>query len=174
MKTCIESALAEQDSCGGIITCCIYNPPLGMGEPVFDKLEALLAHAMLSIPSTKGFEIGSGFEGAKMRGSKHNDMFVADAATTSSSSSPSPPSTTSTTTPSPPPPSSPSTHPASLSLPLVHHRLTTATNYSGGIQGGISNGETIIMRIAFKPPATIGQAQETVDFNGMNRLISII
>ena len=99
--------------------------PAGLGEPVFDKLEAQLAQAMLSIPATKGFEIGSGFAGARMRGSRHNDPFV-----------------------------------------LKGGRLGTVTNHSGGIQGGISNGEPILFRVAFKPPATIGLAQETVDFDG--------
>jgi len=88
---------------------------VGLGEPCFDKLEAKLAHAMLSIPATKGFEIGSGFEGVKMRGSAHNDAFV-----------------------------------------QKEGRLGTASNRSGGVQGGISNGEDIVVRVAFKPPATIG------------------
>ena len=101
------------------------NVPAGLGEPVFDKLEALLAHAMLSIPATKGFEIGSGFAGVEMRGSVHNDPFV-----------------------------------------VKDGRLGTTTNFSGGIQGGISNGEPIVFRVAFKPTATIGIAQETVDFQG--------
>jgi chorismate synthase len=99
--------------------------PAGLGEPCFDKLEAKLAHAMLSIPATKGFEIGSGFEGTKMYGHQHNDAFV-----------------------------------------QKDGRLGTATNYSGGIQGGISNGEPIYFRLAFKPPATIGQAQETSTYEG--------
>jgi chorismate synthase len=92
---------------------------------VFDKLEAKLAQAMLSIPATKGFEIGSGFSGTQMRGSIHNDPFT-----------------------------------------MKGNRLGTRTNHSGGIQGGISNGEPIIFRVAFKPPATIGQAQNTSDFGG--------
>ena len=113
------------DSVGGVVSCVIRNVPTGLGEPVFDKLEAALARAMLSIPATKGFEIGSGFAGARMRGSAHNDPFVRKG-----------------------------------------DRLGTRTNFSGGIQGGISNGEPIRFRVAFKPPATIGRAQETADFEG--------
>jgi len=113
------------DSVGGVVTCVCRNVPVGLGEPVFGKTEALLAQAMLSIPATKGFEIGSGFSGARMRGSRHNDPFV-----------------------------------------LKNGRLGTRTNRSGGVQGGITNGEPIIFRVAFKPPATIGQAQETADFEG--------
>jgi chorismate synthase len=97
----------------------------GLGEPVFDKMEARLAQAMLSIPATKGFEIGSGFSGTRMPGSRHNDPFVQKG-----------------------------------------DRLGTKTNYSGGVQGGISNGEPIVFRVAFKPPATIAQPQETADFDG--------
>ena len=154
MQKCIEQALSEQDSLGGVVTCVVNGMPVGLGEPVFDKLEAMMAHAMLSIPSTKGFEIGSGFEGAKMRGSAHNDMFVATASSSSSGpvSSPSP---------------SPNPSPSSPLLANTHaFTLRTATNRSGGIQGGISNGEPLVMRIAFKPPATIGVAQGTVDFEG--------
>lgn len=106
--------------------CVIRNPPPGLGEPCFDKLEAKLAHAMLSIPATKGFEIGSGFQGAKMHGSQHNDMWVAKEG----------------------------------------GGLGTTTNYSGGIQGGISNGESVYFRVAFKPAATIGQAQATATYQG--------
>ncbi len=114
-----------RDSVGGVITCVCRNVPVGLGEPVFGKLEAELAKAMLSIPASKGFEIGSGFAGAAMTGARHNDPFV-----------------------------------------VKNGRLATRTNFSGGIQGGISNGETIYFRVAFKPPATIGQPQETVDFSG--------
>jgi chorismate synthase len=121
----ISQAREAQDSLGGIIACVCRNVPAGLGEPVFDKMEARLAQAMMSIPATKGFEIGSGFSGTRMTGSKHNDPFVKRG-----------------------------------------DRLGTLTNYSGGIQGGISNGEPIVLRVAFKPPATIGQAQRTVDFNG--------
>ncbi len=134
---CPDEAVADQmiklvaatrdrkDSVGGILTCVIENVPIGLGEPIFDKMEAKLAQAMLSIPATKGFEIGSGFSGARMFGSDHNDPFV-----------------------------------------QKEGRLGTTTNYSGGVQGGITNGEPIVFRVAFKPPATIGIAQETATFAG--------
>lgn len=116
----------EKDSIGGTVTCVIRNCPIGLGEPCFDKLEALLAHAMLSIPATKGFEFGSGFNGTKMAGHAHNDPF----------------------------------------LRKPDGTLGTKTNYSGGVQGGISNGENIYFRVAFKPPATISRDQETASYNG--------
>ena len=125
MVTAIKEAKEAQDSLGGIIACVCRNVPAGLGEPVFDKIDARLAHAMLSIPATKGFEIGSGFSGSRMTGSTHNDPFVKKG-----------------------------------------EDLGTATNNSGGVQGGISNGEPIIFRVTFKPPATIGKAQTTVDFTG--------
>ncbi|HBA83362.1 MAG TPA: chorismate synthase [Verrucomicrobia bacterium] len=125
MLEAILAAREENDSLGGIVTCVCCGIPAGWGEPVFDKLEAALAQAMLSIPATKGFEIGSGFAGTRLRGSAHNDRFV-----------------------------------------LKDGRLGTTTNNSGGVQGGISNGEPIFFRVAFKPPATIGQPQPTVDFDG--------
>jgi len=121
----IKAAKNDKDSLGGVISCVCRNVPVGLGEPVFDKLEAQLARAMLSIPATKGFEIGSGFAGSRMRGSAHNDPFV-----------------------------------------QKDGRLGTLTNRSGGVQGGISNGEPIYFRVAFKPVATIGQDQATVDFDG--------
>jgi chorismate synthase len=121
----ITKAKTARDSVGGVIACVCRNVPVGLGEPVFGKTEALLAQAMLSIPATKGFEIGSGFAGARMPGSRHNDPFVPKGG-----------------------------------------RIGTLTNRSGGVQGGITNGEPIIFRVAFKPPATIGQAQETADFEG--------
>lgn len=125
MWEAIVAAQGEGDSLGGVVTCVCRNVPAGLGEPVFDKLEAKLAHAMLSLPATKGFEIGSGFSGTRLRGSAHNDPFVRKGA-----------------------------------------RLGTSSNRSGGIQGGISNGEAILFRVAFKPPATISQAQQTADFEG--------
>eukprot|EP00038_Savillea_parva_P006410 m.163620 g.163620 ORF g.163620 m.163620 type:complete len:421 (-) comp12319_c0_seq1:1835-3097(-) len=121
----IEAARDDHDSIGGTVTCVCRNVPIGLGEPCFDKLEALLAHGMLSIPATKGFEIGSGFEGTKMRGSVHNDPFVKKG-----------------------------------------DRLGTSSNRSGGIQGGISNGEHVYFRVAFKPPATIGKEQSTATYEG--------
>lgn len=125
MQIEVEAALGDRDSVGGVLTCECRGLPAGWGEPVFDKLESSLAQAMMSIPATKGFQLGSGFSGARMRGSQHNDPFVA-----------------------------------------TDHGLGTSSNRSGGIQGGISNGEPIVFQIAFKPPATIGRAQETVDFSG--------
>jgi len=125
MADAIAAAKHDLDSLGGIIACACRKVPAGWGEPVFDKLEAQLARAMLSIPATKGFEIGSGFGGTAMRGSDHNDPFVDRGG-----------------------------------------RLGTSSNFSGGVQGGISNGEPILFRVAFKPPATIGKSQKTVDFEG--------
>lgn len=125
MIAAVQSAREAGDSLGGVVTCVCRNVPAGLGEPVFDKLEAKLAHAMLSLPATKGFEIGSGFGGTRLRGSQHNDVFVKKG-----------------------------------------DRLGTVTNRSGGIQGGISNGEPILFRVAFKPPATISQAQKTAAFDG--------
>lgn len=130
----------QKDSIGGTVTCVIRNVPIGLGEPCFDKLEAMLAHAMLSIPATKGFEIGSGFGGCEVPGSLHNDAFIQ--------------------APAVPPSQSGADAPVS-SRP----RLTTKTNNSGGVQGGISNGAHIYFRVAFKPPATIGQAQKTATYD---------
>ncbi len=121
------------DSVGGIVSCVIRNVPVGLGEPTFEKLEAKLAQAMLAIPATKGFEIGSGFAGTRMLGSKHNDPFIQKKERGS--------------------------------------HLGTTTNNSGGIQGGISNGEPIEFRIAFKPPATISLPQKTVDFSGKSAVL---
>jgi len=125
MIAAVEEARDSKDSLGGTVTCICRGLPAGLGEPVFDKLEAKLAQAMLSLPAVKGFEIGSGFAGTLMRGSEHNDAFVKKG-----------------------------------------EGLGTTTNYSGGVQGGISNGEPIVFRVAIKPVATIGLAQETVDMNG--------
>jgi chorismate synthase len=130
MQAAIVKAQKAGDSVGGTITCVCRNIPTGLGEPVFNKMEALLAQAMLSIPATKGFEIGSGFAGSRMRGSAHNDVFIKKGA-----------------------------------------QLGTRTNYSGGVQGGISNGEPIIFRVAFKPPATISMPQKTVDFEGNDTVL---
>lgn len=127
MSALIEAAKNDGDSVGGIITCVCRNVPPGWGEPVFDKLDAVLAHAMLSIPAAKGFDIGSGFGGTMLRGSEHNDMFVKKG-----------------------------------------DRLGTVTNRSGGVQGGISNGEPIVFRVAFKPVPSIGMEQKSADFTGRN------
>jgi chorismate synthase len=121
----IKAVRAEGDSVGGVIECRVRGVPAGLGEPVFDRLEADLAKAMLSLPATKGFEIGSGFGGTLLRGSEHNDAFEPR-----------------------------------------EGRVRTVTNRSGGTQGGISNGEEIVFRVAFKPTATILQPQKTVDVHG--------
>lgn len=117
----IKDVRSEGDSVGGVIECVVRGVPPGLGEPVFDRLEADLAKAMLSLPATKGFEIGSGFEGTLLRGSAHNDAFFMEGG-----------------------------------------RVRTRTNRSGGVQGGISNGEPLLFRVAFKPTATIFQTQATV------------
>ena len=140
MSTLIAHYRDAHDSIGGTVTCVIRNPPSGLGEPAFDKMEALLAHAMLSIPATKAFEIGSGFGGCEVPGSLHNDAFVLA-------------------------PSDPSSASASASdAPSTVPRLTTKTNNSGGVQGGITNGAPIYFRVAFKPPATIGKPQHTATY----------
>jgi chorismate synthase len=121
----IKQVRAKGDSVGGVIECRVRGVPAGLGEPVFDRLEADLAKAMLSLPATKGFEIGSGFAGVRLKGSQHNDVFV-----------------------------------------NRRGRVGTLTNRSGGVQGGISNGEELVFRVAFKPTATILQNQRTVDLRG--------
>ena len=121
----IETVRDEGDSLGGVIECVIRGVDAGLGEPVFDKLEADLAKAMLSVPASKGFEIGFGFAAAGMRGSQHNDAFE-----------------------------------------LRDGKIRTTTNYSGGVQGGISNGEDIFFRVAFKPTSTIARDQKTVTASG--------
>jgi chorismate synthase len=130
MEKLVAELKDQGDSVGGIVSCIIRNVPPGLGEPTFEKLEAKLAQAMLAIPATKGFEIGSGFAGSRLRGSLHNDPFIQKAG-----------------------------------------RLGTITNRSGGVQGGISNGEPITLRIAFKPPATISLPQKTVDFSGKDAVL---
>jgi chorismate synthase len=121
----IKQARKEGDSLGGIVEAVARKVPVGLGEPVFDKLEADMAKAMLSLPACKGFEIGSGFGGITMTGSEHNDSFYSEKG-----------------------------------------RIRTRTNRSGGVQGGISNGENIVIRAAFKPTATIMKPQETVNEEG--------
>jgi len=141
MEEVIADFRDRQDSIGGVVTCVIRNCPSGLGEPCFDKLEAMLAHAMLSIPATKGFEIGSGFGGTQIPGSIHNDPFIK--------------------APAVPPATANGEHQPSRARP----RLTTKTNNSGGIQGGITNGAHVYFNVAFKPPATIGQAQQTTGYD---------
>jgi chorismate synthase len=121
----IDQARMAGDSLGGVVEAVARGVPAGLGEPVFDKLHADLAKALLSIPACKGFEIGSGFAGTHLRGSQHNDVFYSD-----------------------------------------NGRIRTRTNNSGGVQGGISNGEDIVVRAAFKPVATILLEQDTVDNEG--------
>ncbi len=127
----IEQVRKEGDTIGGVITCVAQHVPAGLGEPVFDKLHAELGKAMLGINAVKGFEIGSGFDGVKMKGSEHNDLFEG-------------------------------TRDKGQGTREIH----TKTNFSGGIQGGISNGEDIYFRVAFKPVATIMQKQMTVNSKG--------
>lgn len=139
MESVIEKFRDAKDSIGGTVTCVIRNVPTGLGEPCFDKLEAVLAHAMMSIPATKAFSVGSGFGGCQMPGSLHNDPFVRAAV---------PDETALPTNPN-----------------IARPRLTTKTNNSGGIQGGISNGAHIYFDLGFKPAATIGQAQNTAGYD---------
>ena len=128
MENLIKSVRKEGDTIGGVVSCIIKNVPVGIGEPVFDKLHAELGKAMLSINAVKGFEYGSGFAGVKMKGSEHNDQYEADE--------------------------------------------STKTNFSGGIQGGISNGMDIYFNVAFKPVATIMKDQRTIDNKGKEISIS--
>lgn len=122
MEAYIRDIRKHGDTVGGMVTCVIQNLPVGLGEPVFDKLHAQLGKAMLSINAVKGFEYGSGFAGTELKGSEHNDTFNSDG--------------------------------------------STVTNHSGGVQGGISNGEDVYFNVAFKPVATIMKSQETIDKNG--------
>lgn len=122
----IDAARTRGDSLGGVVECVARNVPPGLGEPVFDKLEADLAGGLMSLPASKGFEIGSGFDGTRMTGIEHNDPFVVG----------------------------------------EDGKPHTESNRSGGIQGGISNGEPVVLRVAFKPTATISQAQQTVTREG--------
>lgn len=141
MAAVIADFRDRQDSIGGTVTCVIRNVPSGLGEPVFDRMEAMLAHAMLSIPASKGFEVGSGFGGCEVPGSVHNDPFIVA-------------------------PVVPPLETGASKNGIPRPRLTTKTNNSGGIQGGITNGAPIYFRVAFKPPATIGQAQQTATYDG--------
>jgi chorismate synthase len=123
MIALIEQVKSDGDSVGGIITCVCKGVPVGLGEPVFNKLHAELGKAILSINACKGFEIGSGFDCVNMKGSEHNDVFDVN----------------------------------------INHQIKTQTNYSGGIQGGISNGMDIVFKAAFKPVSTIKQNQNTIN-----------
>jgi chorismate synthase len=141
MTTLIEAVRAEGDSIGGVISCVVRDMPLGLGEPVFDRLEADLAKAMLSINATKGFEVGDGFAAAAARGSEHNDTYTFG--------------TRKLNTPQ-----------SGAQVRVEEGAIRTTTNHGGGTLGGISNGEDIWFRVAFKPPATIAKAQRTVDRSG--------
>jgi chorismate synthase len=125
MEALIRKVRSEGDTVGGVVTCVAEGVPAGLGEPVFDKLSAVLAHGMLSIPGAKGFEYGDGFKARFYKGSAHNDIFVNEGG-----------------------------------------EIRTKTNYSGGIQGGISNGEAIYFRVVFKAAATVMRVQETVTRGG--------
>lgn len=127
----IDQTRKEKDTVGGVVSCVAKGVPVGLGEPVFDRLHAVLGHAMLSINAVKGFEFGSGFEGVTMKGSQHNDAFYKE-----------------------------------------DDRVRTRTNHSGGIQGGISNGEDIYFKVAFKPVATIMQDQESINTKGESATVS--
>jgi chorismate synthase len=131
MISLIDEVRLQRDTIGGIVTGVIKNSPVGLGEPVFDKLHAALGHAMLGINAVKGFEYGSGFEGTKLKGSQHNDEFYGDG-----------------------------------------EKIRTRTNHSGGVQGGISNGEDIYFSVAFKPVATIMQDQQSVNKEGNEVTVS--
>ncbi len=132
MFTYIDDIRKQGDSVGGVVNCVLFGVPVGWGEPVFDKLHAELGKAMLGINAVKGFEYGSGFEGAALRGSAHNDAFYTDET----------------------------------------GRVRTRSNHSGGVQGGVSNGEDIYFRVAFKPVATIMTDQESVNTSGEAVVVS--
>jgi chorismate synthase len=131
MIALIEQTRLSRDTIGGTVTCVVKGTPVGLGEPVFDKLHAELGKAMLSINAVKGFEYGSGFAGTRLTGSQHNDEFINEGG-----------------------------------------KIRTKTNFSGGIQGGISNGEDIYFNVAFKPVATIMQDQQSVDKEGNEVTVS--
>jgi chorismate synthase len=131
MITLIDETRKNRDTIGGVVSCVIKNTPVGLGEPVFDKLHAELGKAMLSINAAKGFEYGSGFTGVEMLGSQHNDVFYTE-----------------------------------------NDKTKTKTNHSGGVQGGISNGEDIYFRVAFKPVATIMQDQQSINDKGEDVIVT--
>ncbi len=137
MISYIEDIRKEGNTIGGIVSCVVKGTPVGLGEPVFDKLHADLGKAMLSINAVKGFEYGEGFNSVNFKGSELNDVFISSVSGTSAN----------------------------------EHKITTSTNHSGGIQGGISNGEDIYFNVAFKPVATIMQDQQSVDKDGNDTII---
>ena len=127
----IDEARRNGDSLGGVVEIVVRQTPVGLGDPVFDKLEADLAKALMSLPASKGFEIGSGFAGTTLTGSEHNDAYE-----------------------------------------MRHGHVHTRTNHSGGVQGGISIGEPIVLRVAFKPTATIAKPQDTVTAQGETTVLA--
>jgi chorismate synthase len=131
MIAAVDAARKDGNSLGGVVTCVVRGCPLGWGEPVFDRLEADLGRGMLSLPASKGFEIGSGFAGTDLTGLEHNDTFY-----------------------------------------MEGDRVRTRTNRSGGVQGGITNGETVYFRVAFKPTATVMREQPTVSAAGEDTTIT--
>lgn len=132
MTRLIQDTRQAGDSLGGVVECVAVGVPAGWGDPVFDRLDALIAQAMLAIPATKGIEIGSGFSAATMTGREHNDIFE-----------------------------------------MQNGKVTTRTNHSGGIQGGISNGMPVTFRVAFKPTATISHEQPSVNERGENVMLKV-
>jgi chorismate synthase len=132
MEELLTEMVLQGDSVGGVVACTVTGVLAGLGEPVYNKLNASLAAAMMGINAAKGFEVGEGFAAALRKGSEHNDAFVVE-----------------------------------------NNAITTRTNHSGGIQGGISNGQPITFRVAFKPPASIGQTQTTVDKDGKEVQLSV-
>jgi len=132
MQKLLENLKAQGDSVGGVVTCFIFGLPAGVGEPVFGKLQARLAEAMLSIPAAHGFDYGAGFDGITMTGSQQNDEFV-----------------------------------------MKNGQIRCKSNFSGGIQGGITNGMPVYFRVLFKPPSSIAKEQQTVDIHGNASTINI-
>ena len=132
MHKLLKQLKDDGDTTGGVVSCFVEGLPAGIGEPVFDKLQADLAKAMMSIPAAKGFEYGEGFASATMKGLEHNDAFVSKKG-----------------------------------------KIALASNHSGGIQGGISNGEDVFFKVAFKPVSSISKSQTTVDLSGKERKIQI-
>jgi chorismate synthase len=130
IEAAVKKAMADHDSIGGLVECRVQGLPAGLGEPFFDGVEAVLSHALFSIPAVKGVEFGAGFAAARMRGSEHND-------------------------------------------PITDVKGTTATNHAGGINGGITNGNELLLRVAVKPTSSIGKPQRTVNMRtgGMEDLL---
>ena len=165
MERLIEQVKAEGDTIGGVITCVIKGCPIGLGEPEFDKLHAQLGSAMLSINAVKGFEYGEGFAGVSLRGSEQNDVFISEEFFAEQSGK-AERRVKSEEFPTESGAGAEGVAAANSKLYTLHSKLKTATNHSGGIQGGISNGQDIYFRVAFKPVATLLRPQETVDLEG--------